>query len=1231
MTRSLLVLSYFPAFWPARSGGEMRLGHLYRALAKGWSVTLISATDGNAAFAEVEHAEGFREMRVPKDATWSRAAAALGRSGVAGDVAGLAFALAAADPDWPLRRLARAAAGKASLVVHESPFSEPLFGDGDGVREVYSAHNHEASLIGDMTGGEGEGAAEAWLRVWRLERRLARRAALVLAPSVEDLDRMRILYGVEPHRLAEAPNGFDPEAARSVAARRGLGPSRGRRPALLFVGSAHPPNVEAARYLAGIAPELPQADIVIGGAAGDALPEDPPENLHRIGLLDETEKAGLLADAAAFLNPVDSGSGTSLKALEAVAAGIPLVSTPFGVRGLNLRDGQHALLRERGPGFVDGIREVLADPMRAALVSANAMGALELLAWPRIAEGVGRLLAEAAEGRFGPHAPTAQRRVLALNDYPVAGRETGGAVRIRETLSRLDADVVLLGFAPRPSIRRIAENVVALGLPKSAPHRAFERDLATVWEVPSEDVVAALFVARNGPVAAVAADLARDAGAAILEHGYMAPLLDLLTRARPELPVVYASHNVEGALKRGLGGRHAAGALAAGIAEGVERRLVAEAALVVACAEDDAAVFQRLGARTLLVPHGAKAVPAAEVEPEGPPVAGFLGSAHGPNREAAAFLAAEIAPRLPGVVFEIVGEVCAALDGPLPPNVRLCGPLPPRDKTEALHGWALALNPVESGGGANLKLADYLAHGLPVLATPFGGRGLPLARQGLGHVVPRSGFARAVEAVLADREGRRQAGARARAFAQSHLSWDRLTLPYRAEIAALMARPRRLPTSAGLVVATDLALDTEEGLRALLAAIDRLGTGAERIDVVAPLSGPAPASARIDRIVAVGPGGSAGADAAARIRLVEAGARFLNHPAPLAVAGLEPADAPDGPGWRIGAAFALLLPARARALRVSGTTEAPLVLRLSSRQLGGGGGVAYPPIALEDAFDVTLPLQGGPRPRLLEGRLDGIGGEDDRPLAAISAAAASAEGSAAGWQRHLPLALDAGDLLRARAPGLHREAAKGGPADPAATAAWAAAVASLGRQGPSQALLLFTAPQGAAASAARAALAATGWPVVEAAPDGGRPDPWSPIQIADQRAGLDEARGAVALADAQGVLGPRGLLDALGGAGLDLDVIVPDRLAARRYRTGRAAVFLPAAPEAWLPRCRALVVAGWDGDTPGLIATARTAGIPVLAMAGAEGEADAAPGLTAEAVAAAIARPPAAENGRIAL
>jgi glycosyltransferase involved in cell wall biosynthesis len=60
-----------------------------------------------------------------------------------------------------------------------------------------------------------------------------------------------------------------------------------------------------------------------------------PDNLQLLGPVTEAHKAALLASAAVALNPLEQGSGTSLKVLEYCAAGVPVLSTPHGLRGLD--------------------------------------------------------------------------------------------------------------------------------------------------------------------------------------------------------------------------------------------------------------------------------------------------------------------------------------------------------------------------------------------------------------------------------------------------------------------------------------------------------------------------------------------------------------------------------------------------------------------------------------------------------------------------------------------------------------------------------------------------------------------------------------------------------------------------------------------------------------------------------------------------------------------------------
>ena len=50
--------------------------------------------------------------------------------------------------------------------------------------------------------------------------------------------------------------------------------------------------------------------------------------------------------SSVMVTPIMSGGGTRLKVLEAMAAGLPVVSTSTGVAGLGLTDGKEALIRD---------------------------------------------------------------------------------------------------------------------------------------------------------------------------------------------------------------------------------------------------------------------------------------------------------------------------------------------------------------------------------------------------------------------------------------------------------------------------------------------------------------------------------------------------------------------------------------------------------------------------------------------------------------------------------------------------------------------------------------------------------------------------------------------------------------------------------------------------------------------------------------------------------------------
>ncbi len=214
------------------------------------------------------------------------------------------------------------------------------------------------------------------------------------------------------------------------------------------------------------------------------------------------------------------------------------------------------------------------------------------------------------------------------------------------------------------------------------------------------------------------------------------------TRNRgPATAVVYDAHNVEGRMfdaRRIRGPRIFADALAR-LVKSEEKTAVQFADRVFAtCPQDAQIMIEDYGVspeRVSIVPNGvdcAATRPVSAIEREraksaltlsGKHVVLFVGSKYAPNRTAVEYILAwadvEIDTNLH---FLIVGSVGSWFTGVSPPNVTFSGYV--ADVRQFNAAADVAVNPMSSGGGTNLKQIEYLAAGIPSVTTPIGARGL---------------------------------------------------------------------------------------------------------------------------------------------------------------------------------------------------------------------------------------------------------------------------------------------------------------------------------------------------------------------------------------------------------------------------------------------------------------------------------------------------------------------------
>ena len=95
--------------------------------------------------------------------------------------------------------------------------------------------------------------------------------------------------------------------------------------------------------------------------------------------------APYMCGADAFVIPLHVGGGTRIKAFEAMAAGVPVVSTAIGVEGLGLQEEREYCLANESSAFAEAIVSLLRDRDLGLRLSQAARRYVELNASHRAA------------------------------------------------------------------------------------------------------------------------------------------------------------------------------------------------------------------------------------------------------------------------------------------------------------------------------------------------------------------------------------------------------------------------------------------------------------------------------------------------------------------------------------------------------------------------------------------------------------------------------------------------------------------------------------------------------------------------------------------------------------------------------------------------------------------------------------------------------------------------------
>lgn len=364
--RIAVIAPYFPA--PANSGGRTRIWKLASALSSRHELHLYAR-----AFASERSQLVSDPCIAPYQRIWTHWSI-------------LDFITA-----WRgFRRLRLASSAKLANQIHldhrQTPFDlllcchshtagvAPLLPD---IPMFLDEHNIESRYIRSCHAARRESYfARIWERnAWRIARGVS---------CVSQADAKTI--GTYCHgSVGVVPNGI---SLNEVPFRL---PSARSSRTILFVGMmSFRPNVRAAKFLVEkvlprVLREIPDANLVLCG-------RDPCRDVLALADSNVTVTGTVasvvpyIENAAVYGNALFEGAGSSLKVPEALAAGIPLVSTRVGVRGFDLNPNEHYLPAENPDEFAQQILSVLRNSTGADAMSRNGHEYARGLDWEIIGE-----------------------------------------------------------------------------------------------------------------------------------------------------------------------------------------------------------------------------------------------------------------------------------------------------------------------------------------------------------------------------------------------------------------------------------------------------------------------------------------------------------------------------------------------------------------------------------------------------------------------------------------------------------------------------------------------------------------------------------------------------------------------------------------------------------------------------------------------------------------------------
>ena len=394
--KKILVLATYSIF-PPRGGGQHRLYNLYKNLAKQFDITVLSLVEFGKPHTDNYLENGLRTICIPQSEKHAR---------LQWDVEkklklGLFDVLSIENAIYSTKYVERVEEfGQISdIIVCSHPYLFNLVKK-ENVKQTVVYDSIDIEFIQKGAYLKKSNVKNRLIDlIWDIEKRACKESDMIFAISSEEKKALSKLYDIPIEKILVVPNGVDTKRiifyTKEEKSKQKQLLSLSNYTTVLFIGSWHPPNLEALEFVVNkLAPKRKDCIFLIVGSINDYYKSQSwkkyPKNVLSFGVVSELEKIEIYKAADLAINPMMSGSGTNLKMLDYMASGIPIISTPIGARGLEIED---SVIVSELEDFNDNINKIISNEINTTLLCENAKYTVDqIYDWNKISQYVNDMI-----------------------------------------------------------------------------------------------------------------------------------------------------------------------------------------------------------------------------------------------------------------------------------------------------------------------------------------------------------------------------------------------------------------------------------------------------------------------------------------------------------------------------------------------------------------------------------------------------------------------------------------------------------------------------------------------------------------------------------------------------------------------------------------------------------------------------------------------------------------------